>query len=414
MMISPRKSLLLLGVATAFLSQHGSCWAFSPSDSPNFNNKKNTNDNTNDEYVNNAFSLSAYQKAQAWETSQSLDATRLHFQILFVDDDNAKGRIAEGLLAKIAEDNDATCILFPSCATIANAHSAPRDAAAPQGAASICRSLGLDTFRADEIGTAFELSNLDDYDLVIAMDDEIRALILRSLALVEGDDHSNNHDYYSQKCRSFSEFLSMAFCGSIHSYANQDDDNYITGNDKNEKDSSNAKSKDEVEALLNMLDTPLRSRVEPFWGVFHDESRPHRQLSINSEIFRHAEVPTSLEVAESQPAIILSESGAAVPNTREGSWPMVQAAMVLASAGLTRFCLDTIDAQFHHAFQTLLERNLCRLEHLELTWETVDDQLQRCNAAVYGYFSPKQRKAKFERHRASLQTKLAQDAETLE
>jgi hypothetical protein len=49
------------------------------------------------------FSLSAYQKARAKETSRHLDASRFHFQILFVDNDNFHARIAEGMLARIAE-----------------------------------------------------------------------------------------------------------------------------------------------------------------------------------------------------------------------------------------------------------------------------------------------------------------------
>ena len=49
------------------------------------------------------FSLSAYQKARAKETSKQLDASRFHFQILFVDNDNFHARIAEGMMARIAE-----------------------------------------------------------------------------------------------------------------------------------------------------------------------------------------------------------------------------------------------------------------------------------------------------------------------
>ena len=49
------------------------------------------------------FSLSAYQKARAKATSNALDASRFHFQILFVDNDNFHARIAEGMLSRIAE-----------------------------------------------------------------------------------------------------------------------------------------------------------------------------------------------------------------------------------------------------------------------------------------------------------------------
>jgi hypothetical protein len=49
------------------------------------------------------FSLAAYQKARAKETAKILDASRFHFQILFVDNNNFHARIAGGMLAKIAE-----------------------------------------------------------------------------------------------------------------------------------------------------------------------------------------------------------------------------------------------------------------------------------------------------------------------
>ena len=49
------------------------------------------------------FSLSAYQKARAKATSNALDASRFHFQILFVDNNSFSGRIAEGMLSRIAE-----------------------------------------------------------------------------------------------------------------------------------------------------------------------------------------------------------------------------------------------------------------------------------------------------------------------
>ena len=70
--------------------------------------------NPYDDAYNKAFSLSTYQKARALDTSQCLDASRFHFQILFVDDDNSHGRIAEGVMARIAEYNDAMSILFPA------------------------------------------------------------------------------------------------------------------------------------------------------------------------------------------------------------------------------------------------------------------------------------------------------------
>ena len=110
------------------------------------------------------FSLRDYQRQCALETSHSLDASRLHFQILFVDDDNAKGRIAEGLLARIAEHNDAMSVLFPASATISSSRHASRDAAASTTVLKACQSLGLCPTRSDTMGTDFNLRYLSDYD----------------------------------------------------------------------------------------------------------------------------------------------------------------------------------------------------------------------------------------------------------
>ena len=128
-----------------------------------------------------SFSFVNYQKACALETSQALDASRQHFQILFVDDDNAKGRIAEGLLAKIAEYNDAMCVLFPASATISSSRNAPRDAAPSARVLDQCRSLGLCPSRSETMGTDFDLTYLDEYDLIVALSEDIRSLILHCL-----------------------------------------------------------------------------------------------------------------------------------------------------------------------------------------------------------------------------------------
>ena len=110
---------------------------------------------------NDGFSLSAYQRARALETSNTLDASRFHFQICFVDNDNFHGRIAEGMLGRIAEYNDALFTIFPSSATISSSPKAPRDAAAPEEAVAICEELGLCSVRCSEMGTSFDISFLE-------------------------------------------------------------------------------------------------------------------------------------------------------------------------------------------------------------------------------------------------------------
>jgi hypothetical protein len=283
-----------------------------------------------------SFSLSHYHKARALETSNSMDASRLHFQILFVDDDNAQGRIAEGLLAKLAEHNDALFVLFPASATIASSRNAPRDAAAPNAAVQVCHALHLCESISTAIGTSFDLSYLDEYDLVIPMNDDIRSLILRSLSV---DDQA----YYAPKLRLYSEFLSPEFCSTEES------------------------CRIAPETLVNMLEPELRDKVTPYLEEITDRS---------SSVFGDDEGPA-------------------------------QAAWILAAAGVTRFCLDTMDAQFEDAFSTLLEKNFKQLQDLEqLKWHQADDQLRKCSHAVTGYFSPEQRKRRIERHLEDLRVKL--------
>lgn len=298
------------------------------------------------------FSLSNYQRARARETSDQLDASRFHFQILFVDDDNFHGRIAEGVLAKVAEYNDALFTLFPYSATITEASSsAPLDPAAPEEAVAVCETLDLCSVTCSEDGTSFNLSYLDQYDLIIALNDDIQSMILRSLPSDSG---------YEHKCRLLSEFLSMHFCG--------------------------IQSKDEItsESLQNMMEATMWDRAKPFYDLVKDSS---------SDIFLDSKT-TWDDVY--QPRMMLSENGAAVPN--QTGWPLVESAMLVACAGITRFCLDTMDVQFDTAFQRLLDAHFHRKEHLDFTIEQADDQLRLGSLSITGYFSPKERHARIKSH----------------
>lgn len=308
-----------------------------------------------------AFSLSDYQKARALETTKCLDASRLHFQIMFVDDDNAKGRIAEGLLARVAEYNDALFMLFPASSTIEASINAPRDAAAPEQAVAVCQSLGLCSTRSTLMGTSFDLSYLDEYDLIIPMNDDIRSLILRSLGAID-------QEYYGPKCRLLSEFLSPEFCSvsqsqSIGSVA-QTINNSKNDNDDDEqqiRETSNAK------ILLDVLDQELRDRVAPYSDLVIDRSSnvlDEHQLELQT------------------------------------------AALILAASGVTKFCLEAMEAQFESSFQSLLQHNFRSPEHLEVSREEADAQLRRCSHSVTGYFSPEQRRTRFEQHIADLRIKL--------
>jgi len=177
------------------------------------------------------------------------------------------------------------------------------------------------------MGTSFHLSYFDEYDLIVAMNEDIRSAIFRSMTL-------EHQEHYGPKCRLLSEFLSPTFCGI---------------NSKTKKDTE----ENPYDVMLHTLDYELREKVAPLADYLTDRS---------SNVFTTNEV---------------------------------EAALILASAGLTRFCLDTIDAQFDAAFQVLLENNF-KKKDVEISWEKAEEQLVRCNASVMGYFSPAQRKRRFD------------------
>ena len=332
----------------------------SPS-SPFSSSSSSSNYNNHD-----SFALSDYQKARALETAQSLDASRLHFQIMFVDDDNIKGRIAEGLLARVAEYNDAMFILFPTSSTIDASRNAPRDAAAPERAVAVCESLGLCETTSTMDGTSFDLSYLDEYDLLITMDDDIRSLILRSLSAAD-------QEYYAPKVRLLSEFLSPEFCsingkqGTSPARNEQDD---ILSQDKTIPKTTQGITSD-GRLLLDMLDQELRDRVAPCSDLV---------------IGRSTNVLMSQQFDN-----------------------QVAAALIIASSGITKFCLETMQAQFDSAFESLLIVNFHNVEHLMVSGEQADAQLRRCSHSVTGFFSREQRLSRFERHIADLRIKLVGD-----
>eukprot|EP00586_Coscinodiscus_wailesii_P023846 CAMPEP_0172500654 /NCGR_PEP_ID=MMETSP1066-20121228/141338_1 /TAXON_ID=671091 /ORGANISM="Coscinodiscus wailesii, Strain CCMP2513" /LENGTH=333 /DNA_ID=CAMNT_0013274993 /DNA_START=65 /DNA_END=1066 /DNA_ORIENTATION=- len=309
---------------------------------------------------NNSFSLAKYQTARAKETSKVLDASRLHFQILLVDNNNFHGRIAEEIFARVAEYNDALFILYPVSATISSSSTAPLDAAAPETAVAICESLGSCSTHCTALGTSFDMSFVEECDLVIAMDDEVHSLIIRSLSV-------DDQNAYGPKCRLLSDFLSLDFC-NVHGREKE------TGRN----------------VLLNMLEPELRERSAPFYEKVKDSS---------SQVFA-----TSTKWNHINEAHNIIDNSIAITNPT--AWPMVEAAIIVASAGLTRFCLDTMDVQFESAFRSLLAQHFCRHEHLTMSYEEADAQLRKGSSHVTGYFSPEQRRIQIEQHLAALRLEL--------
>jgi len=284
-----------------------------------------------------------------------------------VDKTNFHARIAEGMLARIAEYNDALFTLFPYSATIEASPNAPMDSAAPEEALAICDYLGLCSTTCGEDGTSFNLAyDLDQYDLIVAVDDEIQNLILRSLP--------KGSEGYEHKCRSLSEFLSVNFCGV-----------------------------ENIQLIQDMIEPGMWEKAKPYYDAAKASLDSSSTISgdegSSGDIFSESK---STDVYH--PRMILNDNGAAIPN--QSGWPLVEAAMLVACAGITRFCLDTMDAQFDEAFDQLLARHFYRSEDLNISVDDADDQLRLGSLSVTGYFSPKERRARILQHFEELQSKF--------
>jgi len=366
-------------------------------DNNNESNNNNKKDDTNNERMkssSSSFSLSTYQKNRALETFTSLDASRFHFQILFVDTDNTMGRISEGLLARIAEYNDALFVLFPSSATTVQNEN--EDGMPSAETVQKCETLGLCEHRSTELGTSFELENdLDEYDLIIVMNDEMRSLLLRSIPVV------SDQQYYSSKIRLLSDFLSTNNnCVSSLVEEEEGEEAFLsdptTGNNKN---------KNKL-VLHDMLEYDLYERVEPYQDFIIDNDA----MIVNSDIFSSSryDVEDNDDYDEDQ---LLSTSNL------KSSWSMTEAALILATAGITQFCLSTIDLQMDQAYQRLLKDNhFFTTSNQSSSWNSdIDDQIRRCSSHLSGYFSPQQRKEKYNQYYteyyASMTTKNTATAE---
>jgi hypothetical protein len=138
--------------------------------------------------------LEEWQKARV--QSLDVDASRYHAQVLFVDDDNTRGRMAECCADALAHWADAGWWIYPHscCLTEDQAlRSDPRQEA-------ILTSLGFDGTRVTAAGAALAKEDLDAYDLVICADAAVRDAVL---AL--GDDES-----YETSVRLLKDFATVA------------------------------------------------------------------------------------------------------------------------------------------------------------------------------------------------------------
>ena len=117
--------------------------------------------------------LVEWQKARV--QSLDVDASRYHAQVLFVDDDNARARMAECCADALAHWADAGWWIYPHSCSLTEEQALiiqnPRQEA-------ILTSLGFDGARVTAAGAALAKEDLDAYDLVVCADAAVRDAVL--------------------------------------------------------------------------------------------------------------------------------------------------------------------------------------------------------------------------------------------
>lgn len=300
--------------------------------------------------------LRDWRQSRARETSIALDTSRYHLSILFVDDDNARARVAEGIFERVSLHADAGFWLYPHSATVtANSTKALRRP--PPDAVAVCALLGLCPTRSNAPGAPLCRSDLDAYDLLVCLDDGVAAAVFKSVFA-----SADEENFYRPKCRTLSEFLAPDAAAG--------------------------------DALAATLDTLLRSRAAAgLLPVVADDP-----AAAGSDVFRARPC-----IADAR-LVWNADGTAAVPNRAAGSWPAAEAAYIMAAAGLTHFCKAAIDESFSHAFGALLEASFCRREDLELSQTDAETRIRRNQ--ISGFFSLDERMRRFEAHREALKLRF--------
>lgn len=401
-----------------------------------------------------SFSLASYQQERLRDTFQVLDGSRFHFQILFVDTDNTLGRLCEGVCQRIAEYNDALFVLFPASATMllearrrssTSSYFDGREDGMPTAATiQRCESLGLCAQTSTDVGTTFTLELLAMYDLVIVMNDEQRSLILRALATSSSSSSiasssfssssssmlEDEQQYYGSKIRVLSDFLNS----NNFNFRHGDDDDDDNDNTKEEESMSattttattHGSSDDDGDSdsnydtiLQGMLDDDLYERAEPY-----TEYIQNNEVSIiNSNIF-NADI--DIDKDDDYDDEDNDDDSTASLALLHSSQSMIEAAMIVAIAGMTKFCVTTMEIQMDRAYEQLLVENQFFRElgstdvdttttttttptptttpavptgtnttHGRVWNTTIDDQIRRCSSHISGYFSRQQRQEKY-------------------
>lgn len=289
--------------------------------------------------------LNEWRRARVSETAGSIDASRYHLQILFVDDDNERGRIAEGLFERISVFNDLGFWLYPWSATVSSGTKISLRTPSV-GSLAVCQALSLCPESSRRPGALLNDADFDYYDMIVCLDDDVRAAIFRTLS-------PEKQDFYDRRIVLLSDFIGV--------YDSED-----------------------PLVLLNMLQPDLTGRCAGLMlsgEMWSDSMRAKPTKGVG---------------------LILSPDGMVVPS--DDPWPTAQAAMILATAGLTKFCRTTIDESFSTAFDCLLETYFYREEDLLLSIREADEVIRR--NTISGFFSLEERQRRFEAHREKLAMRL--------
>ena len=137
-------------------------------------------------------------------SSLQLDASRFHFQVLFVDDDNRRARVAECCTEVLAAWGDAGWWIYPHSATI-NASAA---AAVDGRLAAVLTACDFDSTRAAADGAVLDATDLDAYDLIVCADAATRTAVLDSFSDEFSDGFSE--EAREQSIRELGDFASVA------------------------------------------------------------------------------------------------------------------------------------------------------------------------------------------------------------
>lgn len=312
--------------------------------------------------------LNEWRQQRLDSTAKIIDPSRYHLNILFIDDDNSRARVAEGCLERVAEWADAGWWLYPFCSTIAGEAKTIRSPS--QNTVDVSKELGLCQTRATAPGARLARSDLDSYDLVIALDDDVRDKVVSSLKQ-EMETPEEEIVFYQSRLRLLSDFGTILM-------------------EDVPEDPAEAAASWEVSSR-KLLHPDLFERISPFLG----------QVRVLGALDSMRALPVPGEQA-----LFMAPDGTV--KFGEDTWRMTEAAMILCIAGLVQFSKDTIDDSFNQQFDQLLENCFNTREALDYDYDRDVEPVVR-RYEFTGALSIKERKRRFEDYAEKLRSRFKDD-----